>query len=91
MQNNQQNYLDEKGQVVCYERLDEEQAMDRQLGGAVIAGGLAGLFLAGLVVRILAAVGAAIAVTTSKGNKPPRTLLIYTYETKTSHEKFCCS
>jgi hypothetical protein len=66
--NNQQNYLDENGQVVYYGHLDEEEATDRQLGGAAVAGGLAGLILAGPIVGVLAAVGAAVAATTKGGS-----------------------
>lgn len=41
----------------------DEEPTDRQLGGAAIAGGLAGLILAGPIIALFAAAGAAVAAT----------------------------
>jgi hypothetical protein len=42
----------------------DDELTDRQLGGAAVAGGLAGLVLGGPILAVLAAAGTAVAATT---------------------------
>jgi hypothetical protein len=66
-QQNVFSYRGENGPAMYDESRDDEEATDRQLGGAAVAGGLAGLVLAGPIFGLLAAAGAAAAATTKGG------------------------